>query len=160
MICAAPPRTIHYPLATRVVAHFKRKGVPGDYRTVEQRLELDDTDPDDSRYYAAMVACGWGVLAFAILVVTLPIGYIVGSFGDEADRIVRSVSEALSLFCLAGAVNAVWHMAWHVPLARRRLRKHGPDSKAFKRTMRRSLPGNASLIFQTAVAILVLVLAL
>lgn len=37
--------------------------------------------------------------------------------------------------------------------------KHGPDSKAFKKSMRRSLPGTGSLIFQTAAAILALVLS-
>jgi hypothetical protein len=160
MTFAAPPRTIHYPLAAKVVGYYKRHGVSGDYRTVEQRLELDDADPDDSRYYAAMVAGGWTALAVGVLIATLPIGYLVGSFGDEADHIVRTVSEALSFFCLAGAVNALWHMAWHVPQARRRLRKDGADSKPFKKSMRRSLPRNTSLIFQTAVAILVLILAL
>jgi hypothetical protein len=67
---------------------------------------------------------------------------------------------AAAFFCLAGAVNALWHMTWHVSQARRRLREHGADSKAFKKSMRRSLPGNTSLIFQTPVAILVFALSL
>jgi hypothetical protein len=133
--------------------------MPGDL-TVEDTLDLDDTNPDDSRLYAGMVACGWTLLTFAILVATLPVGYIVGSFDEDADHIVRVVSEALSFFCVAGAANAVWHMAWHVPQARRHLRKHGADSEAFKKSMRRSIPRNTSLIFQTAVAILVLILDL
>jgi hypothetical protein len=63
-------------------------------------------------------------------------------------------------FCLAGSANALWHMTWHVSQARRRLQKHGADSKGFKSSMRRSLPGNTSLIFQTAVAVLLFVLSL
>jgi hypothetical protein len=160
MTLASPPRTIHYPLAAKVVGYFKRHGIAGDCRTVEERLQLDDTEPDDSRYYAAMVACGWVLLGFAILVATLPVGYVVGSFGDQADHLARSASLALCFFCMAGFANAMWHMFWHVPQAGRRRRKNGPDSTAFKRSMRRSLPGNTSLIFQAAVAILVLVLAL
>jgi hypothetical protein len=98
MILKGPPRAIHYSLASRVVGHFKRHGVRSDYRTVEQRLELDDTDPDDSRYYAAMVACGWGVLAFAILVATRPIGYLVGSFDDEVDHLSARCPKSCSSF--------------------------------------------------------------
>jgi hypothetical protein len=154
-----PHRTIHYPLAAGAVRRLQGRRMPGDL-SVEETLELDDTDPDDSRLYAGMVTVGWALLAFAILVATLPIGYLVGSFGDEADHIFISVSAALCFFCLAGSANALWHMAWYLPQARRRLQNHGVDSEAFKRSMRRSLPGNASLIFQTAVAILVLVLKL
>jgi hypothetical protein len=73
---------------------------------------------------------------------------------------VVTVFEAVFFFCLAGAAYAIGRMLWYVSQARRRLRKHGADNDAFKKSMRRSLPGNTSLIFQTAVAILVLVLAL
>jgi hypothetical protein len=66
---------------------------------------------------------------------------------------------AAEFFCLAGSAYVMGRMMWYVPQARRRLRKYGPDSKAFKKSMRRSLPGNGSLIFQTAVAIFVLVVS-
>jgi hypothetical protein len=159
MTLAAPPRTIHYPLAAKVVGHFK--SVPSDYRTVEQRLELDDTNPDDSRYYAVVVAGGWIALAVAIVLPILLTGIVVYPlFGDEIGAIVVTVLEALAFFCLAGAAYAIGRMLWYVSPARRRLRKHGADDEAFKRSMRRSLPDNTSLIFQTAVAILVLALAL
>lgn len=140
--------------------YLKRHAVPGDYRTVEQRLELDDTDPDDSRYYAVMVAGAWALLAFVILVATLPIGYLVGSLGGQTDHIFVSVSAALCFFCLAGCANALWHVGWYVPQARRRLQDHGAGSEAFRMSMRRTLPGNTSLVFQTSVSILVLVLKL
>jgi hypothetical protein len=160
MTCAAPPRTIHYPLATSIVGYFKRHGVPGDYRTVEERLELDDTDPNESRYYAAMVACGWGVLTFGFLV-AMALAFPVRSvLGEQAGNIVAAACVAGGFFCLAGCANALWHMTWHVRQAYRRLRADGVDSKAFKKSMRRSLPGNTSLIFQTPVAIVAFVLAL
>jgi ribose/xylose/arabinose/galactoside ABC-type transport system permease subunit len=160
MTFAAPPRTIHYPLAAKVVGHFKRQGVPGDYRTVEQRLQLDDTEPDDSRYYAAMVACGWGVLAFGFIVaigLAFPVGAVLG---EQAGNIVAAACVAAAFFCLAGCVNALWHMTWHVLQAGRSLREHGAGSEGFKRSMRRSLPANTSLVFQIPVAILAFVLAL
>jgi hypothetical protein len=154
-----PQGTIHYPLAARVVRHFK-KDAPWDYRTVEQQLELDDTEPDDSRYYAGMVAVGWALLDFGFLV-AIGLAFPVRSLlGDQAGNIVAAACVAGGFFCLAGAVNALWHLAWHVPQARRRLRDHGADSKAFKKSMRRSLPRNTSLIFQTPVAILAFVLSL
>jgi hypothetical protein len=40
------------------------------------------------------------------------------------------------------------------------LRNHGADSEAFKKSVRRSIPRNTSLIFQIPVAILAFVLAL
>jgi hypothetical protein len=159
MTLAAPPRTIHYPLAAKVVGHFK--SVPSDYRTVEQRLELEDTNPDDSRYYAVVVTGGWAALAFgfviAMVLISLPVNRLLGSQATVGWATACLVG---AFFCLAGCVNALWHVLWYVPQARRRLRKHGADSEAFKKSMRRSLPGNTSLIFQTAVAILVLILAL
>jgi hypothetical protein len=161
MTLAAPPQTIHYPIAVAVMRRLKRDGVPGDFRTVEERLELDRTDPDDSRYYAVVVAGGWIALACVIVIPILLTGFVVYPlFGDEVGRILVTFFEAVFFFFLAGAAYAMGRMLWYVPQARRRLRKDGADSIAFKKSMRRSLPGNASLVFQTAVAILVLVLAL
>jgi hypothetical protein len=55
------------------------------------------------------------------------------------------------------AVNAAWGLAAQ---ARRRARKEGIDSKRFATSMRRAMPRNSSLIFQTAVGILAFILAL
>jgi hypothetical protein len=157
---ATPPRTIHYSLAAKLVRRFK-KDAPWDYRTVEQQLELDDTQPDDSRYYAGMVAGGWTLLAFGFLVAMVLLAFPVNAaLGDQATNIFAAAFVAAAFFCLAGTVNALWHMTWHVSQARRRLREHGADSEAFKRSMRRSLPRNTSLVFQILVAILAFVLAL
>jgi hypothetical protein len=51
-------------------------------------------------------------------------------------------------------------MYWYVPQARCRARKDGVESKRFAISMRRTMPRNSSLIFQSAVAILTLILAL
>ena len=160
MTLAAPPRTIHYPLAAKVLGYYKRHGVSGDYRTVEQRLELDDADPDDSRYYAGIVAYGWAMLAFGFMLAVGLAFLVRAMLGEQTGNIVAAAFVAAGFFCLAGCANALWHMTWHVSQARRRLRKHGADSKAFKKSMRRSLPGNTSLIFQTAVAVLLFVVSL
>jgi hypothetical protein len=64
------------------------------------------------------------------------------------------------MFCVAGASNVIWRMYWYVPQARRRARKEGIDSTRFATSMRRAMPRNSSLIFQTAVGILAFILAL
>jgi hypothetical protein len=71
---AAPPRTIHYPLAAKVVGRLKRDA-PYDYRTVEEQLALDSTNPDDSRYYGIMVTGGWATLAFGFLIAMVAISF-------------------------------------------------------------------------------------
>lgn len=134
--------------------------MPGDNLTVEEALELDDTNPDDSRYYAVMVAGGWAALTCAFAVALAVIGLPARSLlGDRTGNIVATTCVVGAFFCLAGGVSVLGRMLWYVPQARRRLREHGADSDAFRKSMRRSLPGNGSLIFQAAVAILVLLLA-
>lgn len=143
-----------------MVRHFK-KDAPYDLRTIEQQLELDDDEPEDSRYYAGMVAVGWALLGFGFILAMAVTAYPVMSLlGEQAGNVVATAWLAALFFCLAGSTNALWHIAWHVPQARRRLRERGADSEAFKKSMRRSLPGNTSLIFQTAVAIVAFVLAI
>jgi hypothetical protein len=128
--------------------------------SVEEMLELDDTDPDDSRLYAGMVACTWALLAFGFLV-AMGLAFPVRSLlGEGAGNVVAAACVGGGFFCLAGCANALWHMTWHVSQVRRRLREQGAGSEAFKRSMRRSIPRNTSLIFQAPVAILAFVLAL
>jgi hypothetical protein len=156
----APRGTIHYPLAAATVRRLEGGPRIPVALTVEEMLELDDTEPDESRYYAGVVAGGWGLVAFGFIVamgLALPVGSLLG---DQAANIVAATCMAAGFFCLAGSVNALWHIAWHVPQARRRLRDHGADSKAFKKSMRRSIPRNTSLIFQIPVAILLFVVSL
>jgi hypothetical protein len=104
---------------------------------------------------------GWFTLGFAcivaMLVVGVPVKYLLG---DAAGNFVLTVCLAAGMFCCAGIANVLWRMYWYVPQARRRARKYGVDSKRFATSMRRAMPRNSSLIFQTAVAILTLILAL
>jgi hypothetical protein len=154
-----PQGTIHYALAAAAVRRLEGRHTPGDL-TVEEMLELGDTEPDESRYYAGVVAGGWGLVAFGFIVamgLALPVGSLRG---DQAANIVAAAFMAAGFFCLAGAVNGLWHIAWHVPQARRRLRDHGADSEAFKTSMHRSIPRNTSLIFQTPLAIALLALGM
>jgi hypothetical protein len=97
MTSAAPPRTIHYPLAAKVVGHLKRDA-PYDHRTIEQQLELDDTNPEDSRYYAVMVTGGWAALAFGFLIamvlISFPVNRLLGA----------QVAVGWATACLVGGV--------------------------------------------------------
>jgi hypothetical protein len=124
------------------------------------RIARDDTDPDLRRGFAMGANAGWIVLSFvfvlAMLVVGVPVKTVVG---DSAGDMVLTVCLSGSMFCVAGAANVLWRMYWYVPQARRRARKYGVDSKRFAKSMRRTLPRNTSLIFQTAVAVLAFVIA-
>jgi hypothetical protein len=80
--------------------------------------------------------------------------------GDAAGNAVLATCLAGAIFCLAGAANVLWRMYWYVPQAKRRARKDGVDSKRFATSMRRAMPRNSSLIFQTAVGIVTLIIAL
>jgi hypothetical protein len=114
-------------------------------------------DPQQRGFYAAMVTGGWAVPAFGLLIAMLVVGMALDLVNDRAGDYAIDVSFALGLFCCAGAANAVWRMYWYVPQARRRLAKHGRNSERFAQSMRRTLPRNSSLVFQTAVAALAFV---
>jgi hypothetical protein len=118
-------------------------------------------DPDDRHHYVHGVAVGWLVLGVscgvAMLMFGIPIQLL---FGDTASNVVVDLFLAGLVFCVAGAFNASWRMSWYVSQARRRASEDGVDSERFARSMRRTLPRNSSLIFQTAAAILTLILAL
>ena len=79
---------------------------------------------------------------------------------QHADNRLESVLSDRAGRCAAGLFNVLWRMYWYVPQARRRARKDGVDSQRFATSMRRTMPRNSSLIFQTAVAVFTLVIAL
>jgi hypothetical protein len=156
----APPRTIHYPVAAAVVRRVKKDSLRP-WRPVEEVLELDEGDPEDSRWYSQMVAGGWLALTLGFTVAMIPVSYAVSLLlGEQAGLVVLAAFAAVTFFCLAGVANAFWHMGWHVWRARRCLQNHRADSEAFRKAMRRSLPGNTSLLFQVPVAIVAFVLSL
>jgi hypothetical protein len=121
----------------------------------------DDTDPQLRQAFAQGASAGWytlgGACLFAMLVVGVPSKLLLG---DAVGNVVLTACLAGAMFCVAGLVNVLWRMYWYVPQARRRARKYGVDSKRFATSMRRAMPRNSSLIFQTAVAILTFVVAL
>jgi hypothetical protein len=125
------------------------------------KIAHDDTDPELRYGFAMGAGLGWFVLAFgcivAMLVISVPVKYLVG---DEAGNFVLTMCLAAGMFCCAGIANVLWRMYWYVPQAKRRARKDGVDSKRFATSMRRAMPRNSSLIFQTAVGIVTLIIAL
>ena len=92
-----------------------------------------------------------------MLLVGVPVQLLLG---DAAGNVVLAACLGGAMFCVAGASNVIWRMYWYVPQARRRARKEGIDSTRFATSMRRAMPRNSSLIFQTAVGILAFILAL
>jgi hypothetical protein len=146
-------------LAERVLDRFDTS--PGRGLSLAPLIARDDTDPQLRQVFAMGAGAGWFTLGFAcivaMLVVGVPVKYLLG---DAAGNFVLTVCLAAGMFCCAGIANVLWRMYWYVPQARRRARKYGVDSKRFATSMRRAMPRNSSLIFQTAVAILTLILAL
>jgi hypothetical protein len=145
-------------LAERVLDRDENSPLHG-FRVAPQ-VARDSTDPDLRRTFALSANAGWIALSFlftvGILVLAFPARAVLGSGAGDAVA-VACLSGAM--FCAAGAVNVLWRMYWYVPQARRRARKYGVDSKRFTKSMRRTMPRNTSLLFQTAVAVLTVVIA-
>jgi hypothetical protein len=124
-------------------------------------IARDDTDPQLRQGFAMGANAGWitlcGLFGVAMLFVGVPVQLLLG---DAAGNAVLATCLAGAIFCLAGAANVLWRMYWYVPQAKRRARKDGVDSKRFATSMRRAMPRNSSLIFQTAVGIVTLIIAL
>lgn len=146
-------------LAERVLDRFDTSPARG--LSLAPLIARDDSDPQLRQVFALGASAGWftlgGACILAMLVVGVPAKWL---FGDAAGNVVLTVCLAAGMFCCAGMFNVLWRMYWYVPQARRRARKDGVDSKRFATSMRRAMPRNSSLIFQTAVAILTLILAL
>lgn len=145
-------------LVERALARFDTSPVL-DFR-VAPAIARDATDPDLRRTFALGANAGWITLSFlftaGILVLAFPVRAVLGS---NAGDTVAVTCLSGAMFCAAGAVNVLWRMYWYVPQARRRARKDGIDSKRFAKSLRRTLPRNTSLVFQTAVAVLTLIIA-
>jgi hypothetical protein len=155
--------TIHAALARLAERVLDRFDTPPAPRVVALAPEIarDDTDPQLRKVFALAANAGWITLAgaciVAIPVIAIPVKLLLG---EAAGHLVATACLAGAMFCCAGIANVLWRMYWYVPQARRRARKDGVDSKRFATSMRRAMPRNSSLIFQTAVAILTLIVAL
>lgn len=96
-------------------------------------------------------ACVVGLVAFGVPVKVLA--------GDPAGDVVLTFWLAAGMFCIAGGVNTSWRMFWYGCRAQRLKNTRRGHSEKYARLMRRSLPRNSSLVFQFAVAIMTVVLA-
>jgi hypothetical protein len=161
-----PTRTIHFALE-RFVHQLLRSRQKSSHDDSEAMSDMawaiasPDTDPDLRASFTTAVNAAWGLAAFACLVAVVVVGIPVGLLlGDAAGNVVVDVLVAAGAFCLAGCANVLWRRTWYVPQARRRARDDGVESDRYAVSMRRTLPRNSSLIFQGAVGILILVLAI
>jgi hypothetical protein len=146
-------------LADRILDRYDRSSGRG--LRLAPLIAHDDTDPELRHAFAMGANAGWITLCIACVLAMLVIGFPVRFlFGEAAGSSVGAVFLAGAMFSCAGAANVLWRMYWYVPQARRRARKDGIGSKRFAISMRRTLPRNSSLVFQTGVAILTLILAL
>jgi hypothetical protein len=110
-------------------------------------------DPDARRSALYIINSAWCVLAFVLLVASAVMGVLVRMVaGDAAGSVVFSVLGGACAFCLAGCAHVLRRWYWYLPKARRRLR--ADDRAAYEEYMRRALPRNSSIVFQSLVGIL------
>ena len=116
-------------------------------------------DPDSRRNALYVINGAWGMLAFAFLVAMVVVGIPVQVVaGDRAGHVVISILWAAIFFCIAGCAHVLRRWYWYLPKARRRLR--AGDRPAYEEYMQRSLPRNSSIIFQSVVGILTILIAI
>jgi hypothetical protein len=116
-------------------------------------------DPDSRRNALYVINGAWGMLAFAFLVAMLVVGIPMQVLaGDRAGHVVISILLAAIFFCVAGCAHVLRRWYWYLPKARRRLR--AGDRAAYEEYMQRSLPRNSSILFQSVVGILAVIIAI
>jgi hypothetical protein len=116
-------------------------------------------DPDLRRSALYIINAAWGMFAFVFLVAIAVIGIPVQVLaGDGAGKVAFSVLGGASFFCLAGCAHVLRRWYWFLPKARRRLR--AGDRAAYEEYMQRSLPRNSSVVFQSVIGILTVLIAL
>jgi hypothetical protein len=155
--------TVHYHLArlggrwTGTIGTFQ--GAYGRRDFIDSCLTSDL--PEGRQTYAFHVVAGWAALLSVGIVGTLVFGYAAYSVGgDSANRVVVAVWSAGTVFCVAGMFNAMWRALWFPWRAKRRARRNGTADERFGRAMRGILPRNSSLIGQSILAVLTLVVSL
>ena len=116
-------------------------------------------DPDSRRNALYVINGAWCVAAFVFLVAMLAIGIPVRALaGDRAGTVVVGILAGASFFCLAGCAHVLRRWYWFLPKARRRL--GAGDRAAYEEYMQRSLPRNSSILFQSVVGILTVLIAI
>jgi len=156
-----PRRTIHFVLG-RVVARRMGGDTPVGDDDGDSLLAWSASrdDPDSRRSYAVQVSGAWVFLGFAFVVAMVLSVPIKSLAGDVTGNGFLTACLTATMFCIAGCANVLWRMYYYVPVAKRLARRGQTHSEAYAAAMRRTLPRNTSLIFQTAIAILTVILAL
>jgi hypothetical protein len=143
------------PTVHLAVVRLMRPIVGGD--SVPRSIARDDPELRRSALY--IVNGAWCVLAFTFLVAMLAIEIPVRVLaGDRAARIVVAILAGASFFCLAGCASVLRRCYWYLPKACRRLR--AGDRAGYQEYMRRSLPRNSSILFQSVVGIMTVLIAI
>jgi hypothetical protein len=157
-----PTRTIHF-FVGRTLRRIQHTDAPqprmGD---VDSALacEMQQDDPDIRRSVGYMISISWVLFAFAFVVLMLATAIPAGLlFGDRVAIPIANVCAAGSFFCIAGFLNVYWRTFTFVPEARRLARGGESMRETYAAAMRRTLPRNSSLVFQTAVFALTLLIA-
>ena len=161
LIPGDPRRTIHFVIG-RVVARRMGGDTPVGDDDGDSLLAWSATqdDPECRVAYAYQVSFAWLLLAFAFIVAMAVVGVPVRMLaGEAAGNAVLTACLTATMFCMAGCANVLWRMYYYVPVAKRLARRGQTNTAAYAAAMQRTLPRNTSLIFQTAIAILTLILA-
>ena len=156
-----PTRTVHFVLADALETWTKMSDKdPGVIPSLDTILLRYERDLTLRRHYVEAVLFAWcwiGVFfMFSLGFIGVPVRLV---FGAGPGNVVGAALLAVSFFCLTGCINAFWRRQWYVLQARRRLDRDGPDSEGYAKSMRRMLPRNSSLIWQSAVGILTFLIA-
>jgi hypothetical protein len=157
-----PRRTIHFVITRAMARRMMGRDTPVGDDAGDSMLAWSASrdDPDSRRSYLVQVNSAWGFLGFAFIVamvLSVPIKSLAGVATGNAFLTGCLVA---GMFCMAGCANVLWRIHY-VRKAERLARKGKTNSEeACAAAMRRTLPRNTSLIFQTAAAIVTLILAL
>jgi hypothetical protein len=116
-------------------------------------------DPELRRSALYIINGAWGMLAFVFLVAMVVVGIPAQALlGDRAGQVVISMLLGAIFFCVAGCAHVLRRWYWFLPKARRRLR--AGNQAAYEKYMQRSLPRNSSILFQSVVGALTVLIAL
>jgi hypothetical protein len=158
-----PTRTIHF-FVGRTLRRIQHADAPppwmGDYVSALAG-EMQQGDPDIRRSIGYYISIAWALFAFAFVVLMLATAIPAGLlFGNGVAIPIADACAGGAFFCLAGFVTVYWRTFTFVPQARRLARGGDSMREAYAAAMRKTLPRNTSLVFQTAAFVLTLVIGL
>jgi hypothetical protein len=157
-----PTRTIHFVVGRAMARRLNvDRGLSDDPGDSLLAWNMRQDDPDLRREIAFMINAGWGFLGVAFVVAMAAVGAPIKILaGDAAGDAVLTACLVAGMFCMAGSANVLWRTYYYVPKAKRLAHAGENEAEAYAAAMRRTLPRNTSLVFQTAAAVLTLILAL